>query len=100
MKLDAEQLSKQINPLLPKYGVVFVGLFGSRAKEIANEESDYDLLVEFSDKQTHTLLDLVSLKRSLENELHKPVDLVTTKALHPYIKHEVLKTVIPIYDAR
>ena len=100
MKLDVEQLSIQISPLLLQRGVVFAGLFGSRAKKLEKEDSDYDLLVEFSSQKKYTLLDLVSLKRSLEDQLHKPVDIVTTKALHPYIKSEVLETVIPLYDNR
>jgi predicted nucleotidyltransferase len=82
------------------HGVSYVALFGSRASNQAAESSDYDFLIEFNPEKKHTLLDIADLKMSLEQKLNAPVDLVTTKALHPYIKNSVLANLQVIYDNR
>jgi hypothetical protein len=92
--------TSKILPVFKKYGVSFAGLFGSRAKGTANQDSDYDFLVEFDSQTKHTLLDLASLKNSLEEKLNTTVDLVTTKSLHPYLREDVLSNLQVIYDQR
>ncbi len=70
-----------------------MALFGSLARGEATEESDIDLLVEFS--KPIGLLRFVALKRLLgEVVLGRPVDLVTPKALKPQLRDWILKEAI------
>jgi len=94
------QLTQQLTPILKTNGVVFAGLFGSHAKGNANQNSDYDFLIEFNPQKKYTLFNLVTLKEELEKALQKQVDVVTPNGLDPYIKQEVLNSVISFYDNR
>ena len=86
-----EALASQ-RALLDRFGVSAVSLFGSVARGESTEESDIDLLVEFS--QPIGLLQFVELKRLLEDLLGRPVDLVTPKALKPQLRDRILKEAI------
>ncbi len=100
MQGQIAQLSQQVTPIFKNNGVVFAGLFGSQANNEANQNSDYDFLIEFHPHKKYTLFDLVGLKVDLENVLHKPVDVVTPNGLDRYIKQNVLNSVISLYDVR
>lgn len=78
--------------LLDRYGVSAISVFGSVARGESTEDSDIDLLVEFS--QPIGLLQFVELKRVLEELLGRPVDLVTPKALKPQLRDRILKEAI------
>ncbi|WP_019639214.1 nucleotidyltransferase family protein [Paenibacillus fonticola] len=67
-----------------------IGLFGSFARNEQTENSDIDLLVEFSRPVGFEFLDL---KDYLESVLGREVDLVTPKAIKPYMKDEILSEV-------
>jgi len=78
--------------LFERYGVSSVSLFGSIARGEPTEESDIDLLVEFS--RPIGLLQFVELKRILEEVFERSVDLVTPKALKPQLRDRILKEAI------
>ena len=78
--------------LFERYRVSAISLFGSVARGEPTEESDIDLLVEFS--RPIGLLQFVELKRTLEELLGRPVDLVTPKALKPQLRDRILKEAI------
>ncbi|SFM37946.1 nucleotidyltransferase family protein [Salibacterium qingdaonense] len=89
---NIDQRLKRIKPTLQeKYHVSKIGYFGSFAREEQTEESDIDILVEFSKPIG---LEFVSLKEYLEQELNRSVDLVTVKALKPQLKESILREVI------
>ncbi|MFD2705392.1 nucleotidyltransferase family protein [Salibacterium lacus] len=89
---NMDQRLKRIKPVLQeKYHVSKIGYFGSFAREEQTEESDIDILVEFSKPIG---LEFVSLKEYLEQELDRNVDLVTVKALKPQLKESILREVI------
>ena len=91
-KKALENKLKELKPLLEKqYKVKKLGYFGSYARNEANEDSDVDILVEFSGDVGWEFLDL---KDFLENNLNTEVDLVTMNALKPQLKDEILKDVI------
>jgi predicted nucleotidyltransferase len=54
--------------------------------------SDLDLLVTLGEGRS--LLDLVGLKQDLEDLVHRPVDVVTEKALSPYLRERVLSEAV------
>lgn len=81
-------------------GIVFVGMFGSRAKGTASDNSDVDLMIQFGSGRRYGIFDLGGIKMDLEKELGKKVDLVTPSSLSPLLKDEIMKNMNPIYDHR
>jgi len=82
-----EELIKQ------KYGVKRIGIFGSFARNEEKEESDVDILVEF-ESDFETFDNYIELKYFLEDLFRRKVDLVTSEALRPQLKDEILKEVM------
>ncbi|HRO57744.1 MAG TPA: nucleotidyltransferase family protein [Burkholderiaceae bacterium] len=82
--------SKQV--LADRYGVTRLALFGSTARDAANEDSDVDVLVAFDGPATSDRY--FGVQFYLEDTLGRPVDLVTDKALRPelrpFIEHEAV----------
>jgi predicted nucleotidyltransferase len=74
-----------------------VGVFGSMARGEANEQSDIDLIVEFSKRKS--LLALVTLERRISAALGRKVDLLTEAALSPYLRDKILRDLQVIYEA-
>lgn len=70
--------------IVERFGVKHLALFGSTARDEAAEDSDVDVLVEFTGKETYrNYFDLLFF---LEDNLHAPVDLVCADAVRPQIK--------------
>lgn len=78
--------------------VVKVGVFGSMARGDASEQSDIDLIVEFS--QRKSLLALVALERKISAALGRKVDLLTEAALSPYLRERIMHDLQVIDEAR
>ena len=91
-----DDLKIKTHPILKKYGVDSAGVFGSRARGDARIDSDYDILVNFSDPIG--LFKLISLKHELEDSLGASVDLVTEGALSPYLRQSIFRDLTSIYD--
>ena len=74
-----------------KYHIKQLGIFGSVARNEANELSDVDILVEF---EKPIGLDFVTLGDELEEILGIKVDIVTPNAFNPkmyeYIKQDLI----------
>lgn len=85
---------------LQEHGVAFAAVFGSSVRGTAKKTSDLDLLIEFSKNKQYSLFDLVQMRDALTHIVQKPVDLVTTNSLHPYIRSSVLQTMKVLYDQR
>jgi len=91
---DIEQRLKPLKPLLAKrFNVSDLGVFGSYATNQQTQNSDVDILVEFS---RPIGWEFVELKQMLEEVLGLEVDLVTRKALRPEMRDEVMKQVITL----
>jgi len=76
-----------------KFGVTRMGVFGSFAQGGQNPNSDIDLVVEFekSRKNIHTFL---QLRRLLEKELARKVDLGFERSLKPIVRERIKGKVI------
>ncbi len=68
-----EFLRTEKQNLQEKFGLISIGIFGSRAKGTEGPESDIDLLVELSEARFDSL---AGLQIYLETKLGKPVDLI------------------------
>ena len=73
------------------YGLLKIGIFGSYARDEQDKNSDIDILVEI--ERPMGLIKLMGLERRLSGLLNTKVDLVTKKALKPYIGKRVLEEV-------
>lgn len=74
-----------------KFGVKRLGLFGSCARGEQGESSDLDFLVEFEYKSFDAYMDL---KFFLEDLFDCHIDLVTTNAIRPELRAEILKETV------
>ncbi len=79
-------------------GVVQIALFGSVARGEADQQSDIDLIVEFS--QRISLLRFAALERQLSEALGRKVDLFTEAAISPYLRETIKRDLRVIYEAR
>ncbi|MFA6261959.1 MAG: nucleotidyltransferase family protein [Bacteroidia bacterium] len=90
-RTDIEIKLKSIKPeLTDKFHVSRIGYFGSFASGQQHEDSDLDLLVEFSKPIGW---EFFTLEQFLEQALGIPIDLVTKNALKEHIKQSILNQV-------
>lgn len=85
-----------------KHHVVTIALFGSAAKNAMHEDSDIDLLVEFSDgiDVLEYADNYFSLLDQLQEILNKKVDLVSSRSLkNPVFKEEIYQSKVDLYAA-
>ncbi len=94
MKTQLENFDQLIS-ILTRHGVKKIAVFGSYARGEANPQSDLDVLVEFEDRKS--LLDLVSIELELSDALKLKVDLLTEKAISPYLIDNIKKEARVIY---
>lgn len=77
-----EQNQSIINQLCSQHNVKTMYAFGSVLTNHFNANSDVDLLVKFNDFDvTKYFINYTNLKESLENILHKKVDLIEEQTL-------------------
>lgn len=98
-KQDLIERLRQHRGDLRRLGVRRLGVFGSFRREEQHAESDIDLLVEFAPGEK-TFDRYMALSFLLEDELGRPVELLTPEALSPYIGPHILRDVeyVPIGD--
>lgn len=91
MKIGVEQRLKDLKPILKsKFNVERIGYFGSYADKSQTENSDLDILVEFSKPVGW---EFFTLEKFLEDNLGLKIDLVTKNALKEQLKHSILNQV-------
>ena len=85
-------LSKVKPELVGRFGVTRLALFGSTARDTANQESDIDILVAFDGPASSA--QYFGVQFLLEDQFGCSVDLVTEKALRPELQSFVMKEAI------
>jgi uncharacterized protein len=94
-RADLLTLLRQHKPELQRrFGVQTLALFGSQAREQANEGSDIDLLVAFEGPASSA--QYFGAQFYLEDLLGHPVDLVSDKALRPQLRPFVERDAIHV----
>ncbi len=94
--IDIEQIKEAASPVARKYGVERVSLFGSRSRNEAGKESDYDFVI--SKGEISSLFQLAAFADELENALGAPVDVVTDTSEDKDFLAEIRKDEIVIYE--
>jgi len=76
-----KEIIKELKPELEKkFHVSSIGVFGSVARNDSSENSDVDIIVDFSQPIGIEFIDLADL---LEEKFLEPVDLVSKKGIKP-----------------
>ena len=76
-----------------RFGVVSVGLFGSYARGEAHEDSDIDIAIEIRSEKK-SLGNFLGIRRYLEQQLGKTVDLGIESTLKPLVREMGAKNII------
>lgn len=99
----AEEIVAKLHARLPdlreRYGVKFLGVFGSYVRGDQRTGSDLDVLVELEDSRRHAFSEFVDLQEELACLLRLKVDLVSKGALKPRIGRRILEEVVDVSDA-
>jgi predicted nucleotidyltransferase len=70
-----------------KYGIKKIGVFGSVARNEANENSDIDIVIEMSEPD---MFFAVHIKEILEIDFKRPVDIVRYRSMmNKYLKNRI-----------
>ncbi len=80
--------------LFTTYHLSKLGLFGSYARAEATEQSDIDVIVDFSTDVKDVYMLKTELKKYLSSVFERSVDLAREKYLKPYAKDMIAKEVI------
>lgn len=89
-----ELLARSKPTLVARYGVTDIALFGSTVRDMAQVDSDIDVLVSFDGPATSERY--FGVQFFLEDLLGRPVDLVTDKALRPELRPFIEKEAIHV----
>lgn len=76
-----EEIRSRTLPIIQKYHIPALYLFGSYARGQATEDSDLDFLVDTTGTSLTSLLRLGALYCDLENAFEKRVDLITVRSI-------------------
>ncbi len=93
--MDREEMFAKITHLLKDQGARKVAVFGSYIRGEESQESDIDIIVEFSERKS--LLELVRIERELSDVLGIKVDLLTEKSISPYLIDTIKREMEVIY---
>ena len=92
--LTAQDIEKKLQELKPylkdRFQVNEIGYFGSFAENKQTDESDIDILVNFSETPGW---DFFTLEEFLESTFNRKIDLVTKTALRERLKGKILRQV-------
>jgi predicted nucleotidyltransferase len=69
-----------------------LGIFGSYVRGEENEESDVDVLIDYT--EAPDLIELIDLENYLSDNLGIKVDVVTKNGLKPRLKERILSEVV------
>jgi len=94
---SVQQIADKITDVAMKYGVDKVTLFGSYARNRANEESDVDLRVDKG--KIRGLFQFGEFYYELCDRLQKKVDVITTDSLSPEFIQRIRSEEIVLYEA-
>ena len=89
-----QQKREDIRRIATKHGAYNLRVFGSVARGEARPDSDIDLLIEKG--PTTSSWFPAGLVLELEEMLGRKVEIVTEKALNPYLRDRVLSEAIPL----
>lgn len=82
---------KALEEPLRERGLTALALFGSTARGTSRPDSDVDVLIDVAPDASFSLVDLVSVKHFLEDNLRRKIDVVIREGLDPAIRDRVIR---------
>lgn len=79
---NIDRIKELITPIAKKYKLRSVYVFGSYARNEADEDSDVDILIDREGSKVHGIFGMNELLEEIKSALGKEVDLVTVQALN------------------
>ena len=98
MTLEKEQINS-LKEYLETKPVFRAFVFGSYARGDAREKSDVDIILEL-DYSRHIGFGIVDMKNDIEKIMKKPVDVLTSLSIDPYMKSFIDNDKVLIYERR
>ncbi len=92
LKSIIEKLQKELPYLKSEFFVKKIGVFGSIARNEATNQSDIDILVDFSKPVGFIIF--MNLRDYLSEKLKNKVDLVTPDAIKPIMREDIFEDLI------
>jgi len=90
-----KKIEEKVISFLKNCGAKKISVFGSYVRGEATSESDLDIIVDFD--ENISLLDIVGFEFELTEQLGIKVEILTEKAISPYIIEDVLSEAKVIY---
>jgi uncharacterized protein len=88
------EILRENRELLNQFHVHSLAVFGSVARGEALEDSDIDIIVDFTPGSHIGLFAMARLQRSLKGILGRDIDLVTPHALHKAMKKNIMEEAV------
>ena len=89
-----DDLQNNLENYKKKYKLNQLGIFGSFARNEANEESDIDIIVEFDDDAIDIFHIKKAFKSELQNKFNRKVDICSKKWIKPLFRNFILNETI------
>lgn len=96
MVFTVEDIQRRIIPIVMKYGINSISLFGSYAKGNANEDSDLDFVMDKG--ELRGLIQYMSLVEDLEEEFNCHVDLVSKGSSNKKFLNAIREDEVLLYE--
>jgi len=93
MEEIVEYLKKNKRFLYDRFGVIRMGIFGSFVRGEQASSSDIDMIVDI-EKARKNIHNFLQLKRFLEKELEKKIDLGFESSLKPIVRNKIREQII------
>ncbi len=98
MTYTIDEIKKIATPIAQKYGIKRLSLFGSYAREEANENSDIDFFIEKGSLKG--LIQYNALIRELEEKFNLHIDLITSGINDKEFLNKIQKEEIILYETK
>ncbi len=97
--ISLEALRDEVPALCRRYGIAFVDVFGSLARDDAGDSSDIDLIIEFEDRDSPPICDrFFGFLSAIEERFGRRIDILTESSIqNPYLRRSIESDRVRIY---
>jgi predicted nucleotidyltransferase len=88
---------RQRSQAIKAMGATSLYVFGSTIRDEGQAANDIDLFIDYDPNGRFNALDLVGIKKYLEDEFQLPVDVTTRDGLHPMLRAEIERTAVRVF---